>query len=364
MAEQFHHRPFRPHFGTDWESFAVANTWRSNGLAQRLREQLFDPYVESYLREPEHRGLIERPLSQIECAEAALELQQQSDVFHRFGSRFLKFVAIGLAGVMTRGAGANAPKEKLIFVEFGANEADDRLGLPSALPASGARGPGESIQPARLEVFSCPVGIVVHKRTDAQRSEVKFLYSARAYDDAHEHLNIAATEVGLWRKRSPFVDFKLLTERSNLFSTMITQIEDEQRLRDQAAFVLAIKSIGFLGPDQIELAVYVGHGDHEKLLQSPESMQVRLKRYRISSDHSGRGTVDFDLNQLTDEPADNFSDESLREASHIWLLKHKRTAARFGIEQTVAAFAWEQRDQDRRDGLKFDSERFDRLLGD
>lgn len=328
-----------------WESFEVAGAWRSSGLAQRLREQLFDPYVEDHVRK--QRCIIERPLSAAECTAAAIELQQHSDLFHKIGKRFIKFVALGLSGVVT--AAKAEPKEKIIFVEFGAREEGGaRLGLPSALQ----RIKEFTNQPAPLEVFSQPVGIVIRSQSESSESNIDLLYSAGAYEAARKHLDMAATEIEIWRSGSPFAVFEQLTERSALLANILTHIEAQQRKLDQGAFVLAIEHLGFLGQDQIELGVYVGRADRRTLLQSPASLQIQLHEYRIESDRSVSGTLEIECQQMWSEKAENLSSESMRRAAHIWLLKYKRLANAYGVAQTAEAFSWQKREDDERRQLK------------
>ena len=345
MAEQFHQGPSSQHFDAGWEAFEVANAWRNNGLAQRLKRQLFDPYLDDYVRK--QHCVIERPLTQGECTVAALALQEYSAPFFKLGRSFLKFVALGLAGVAT--GAHDGTKEQFIFVEFGAQREENlRFGLPSGLPKTHSEYP----QVAPLEVFSHPVGVVVRTRLGLAQASVDLLYSKNAFDAARQNLDLAATEIEIWRSGSPFAALEHLTARSSLLAIILARIERQQREISPDAYVLAIEHLGFLGQDQIEIGVYVGRANREALLQSPLSMQLQLHEYRIDSERSDSGTIDINCSLNRHDEVKNFSDESLREASHLWLIKHKQVANKFGVARTAEAFSWEQRQAQQRAEIK------------
>lgn len=342
MSEQFFKTPNYRALQGGWDSFEVSNSLRRSGIADKLKQQLFYPYVEDDSRRT--RAVIERQLEPSECNGIAVAIEQHVSPFFRIGRQFHKFAVVALGGVVTRSP--NNSQEKIVFLEFASVGDVSRFGLPSAINVIA----DNNCEPLPLEVFSPPVGIIARHNNTGLKTE--FLYSSKAYEIACQHLDEVATEVEIWRLGSPFTAFNQLTERSALLASILNKIELQVRRDTPNAFILAIEHLGFLSSDQLELGVYVGRSIPNELIQSPQSMQLNIHEFKIDSDRGINGVFEFEARELWCEKVTNISDESLRQASHIWMLKNRKIAHHFGIARTAEAFSPQQQREEGDSKLK------------
>ncbi len=201
-----------------------------------------------------------------------------------------------------------------------------------------------------VEGFSSPAGLAVEfNPATEQVVDVKLIMSHDAFSEAMEHLDSAISEIMIWRMRSQFVHSSLLMERSSLIARILSEIERRENDRD------ALRREGLLSAVAAP-AFVLGIADFKKEDVFRTRWWIVVSRGSVSESgcthdithlsHSlQENTVTFSRNMDTGETRASVQLESsdpfrldadkLRAASHLYLLRYRRTVSALGAERAL-----------------------------
>ena len=224
----------------------------------------------------------------------------------------------------------------------------------SALPAQVPMVASRRIQGIRqnLEGFSSSAGLAVEYCPENREViDVKILLSREAFSEALVHMGSLISEIMIWRIKSPFAHSSLFIERSALVAHALSEIErrenDFSAMRRQGlviggapAFVLGILDFEIEDFFRTRWSVIVSRGQiREKSgICSIASLTHSIQVNTVTFSHDPvTGVAEARINLEDSEPF-KLNPASLKAASHLYLLRYRKTVSALGAERAMRYF--------------------------
>lgn len=203
-----------------------------------------------------------------------------------------------------------------------------------------------------VEGFSSPAGLAVEFNPGTEQIvDARILMSHEAFSEAMEHMGSAISEIMIWRIRSPFVHSSLLVERSSLLAHILSEIErrenDQEALRRQGlvgtlapAFVLGILDFKIENFFRARWWIVVSRGylNENGLVWNVSRMTHSIQEYSVTFGYDSKtGSAKGDL-KLEDTDVFTLDPAQLKTASHLYLLRYRKTVSALGAERAMRYF--------------------------